>query len=297
MTMNKMVRLFLLLSVLALLGLPGTSVRALQGATGIADPSTITKVNGVYHIFGTGNGIYHITSTDLVNWAVAPAVFPSAWPSWINTSVPGFSGTFWAPEVHYMNGMYYLYYACSTFGSQTSAIGLATSPDMSTWTDQGAVVTSNSSHPYNAIDPAIFQDANNNLWLVFGSHWRGIYAGQLSATTGKLLNTTFYNLANNNQAEASYVVRNGSYYYLFYNVGACCQGVNSTYQVMMGRSTNPLGPYLDKNGTSLTNGGGTLFLSTSGRYIGPGVWGYSARTGSATSATTTMTATPMASRH
>jgi arabinan endo-1,5-alpha-L-arabinosidase len=207
-------------------------------------------------------------------------VFPTAqWPSWINTYVSGFNGTFWAPEVFFLNGKYYIYYACSTFGSRVSAIGLATSTDLSNWSDQGVVVFSNNSTPYNTIDPAVFQDANANVWLVFGSYWSGIWMAQLDPTTGKRLNATLTNVATVNDAEASFVIRYGNFYYLFYNRGTCCAGTNSTYYIQVGRSTNPTGPYVDRNGAALASNSGTNFLSTSGRYIGPGQIGYFAENG------------------
>lgn len=206
---------------------------------------------------------------------MSPTVFPEGqWPSWINTYVPGFNGLFWAPEVFFFNGKYYIYYACSTFGSHVSAIGLATSTDLSNWTDQGMVIFSNNTTPYNTIDPAVLRDANGNLWLVFGSYWSGIWMAQLDPTSGKRLNSTLTNVANIGDAEASYVIRHGDFYYLFYNRGTCCAGTNSTYHIQMGRSTNPTGPYIDRNGMALSNNTGTNFLSTSGRYIGPGHLGY-----------------------
>lgn len=251
-----------------------SNVYALQGVYGIHDPSTIVKYNGVYHIWGTGNQIYHLTSPDLINWSTASTVFASGtWPSWINTYVSGFAGDFWAPECVYMNGKYYMYYACSTFGSKVSAIGVATSTDLVNWSDQGMVIYSNNSSAYNCIDPSVFTDASGNYWLTFGSHWSGIWMAQLNPSTGKRLNTTLYNVAGNGSSsehEAPYVVRSGGYYYLFFNRGACCNGVNSTYYVSMGRSTSPTGPYVDQNGVSLMSNGGTVVLSTSGKYIGPG---------------------------
>lgn len=249
---------------------------ALQGLTGIHDPSTIIKRNGVYHVFGTGAQIYHLTSTDLINWTTASTVFASGtWPSWINTYVTDFAGTFWAPECVYMNGKYYLYYSCST-GGRPCAIGVATSTDLSTWTDQGVVVYSTTSSTYGSIDPSVFADASGNYWLTFGSHLTGIWLAQLNTSTGKRLNSILYNIAGSSSTdmEASYVIKNGSYYYLFYNRGICCNGTSSTYYVQMGRSTSPTGPYVDKNGTSLLSGGGTTVLSTSGNYIGPGQIGY-----------------------
>jgi arabinan endo-1,5-alpha-L-arabinosidase len=256
------------------------SASALHGAIGIHDPSSIIQRNGVYHLWGTGNQIYHLTSTDLVGWTVAPTVFPAGqWPAWINSYVPGFSGHFWAPEIFFLNGKYYVYYSCSTFGSRISAIGLATSTDLTTWTDQGMVVFSNDTTPYNAIDAAVFQDANRNLWLVFGSHWSGIWMAQLDPTTGKRLNSTLTNVVPVNDAEAGFVIRRDGFYYLFYNRGICCAGTNSTYNILVGRSTNPTGPYVDRNGSALGNNSGTPFLSTSGRYIGPGHAGHFAENG------------------
>jgi arabinan endo-1,5-alpha-L-arabinosidase len=257
-------------------------VYALQGANGAHDPSTIVKSGNTYWIFTTGDGIYGMYSTDLVSWTPGPRpVFAiGTWPSWINAKVPGFAGNFWAPECKFMNGKYYLYYSCSTFGSRVSTIGLATnvtldpaSPNYK-WEDQGEVVSTNASSAVNAIDPALFEDADGKLWLTYGSFFGGIRATQLDKITGKPLDlATQYALANGG-VEASYIIRNGSYYYLFINRGACCQGVNSTYNVQVGRSTSPTGPYLDKNGVSLNSNGGTSVLVTSGHYIGPGQVGF-----------------------
>jgi len=267
---------FGLLLVLLLLAVAKPSY-ALQGATQCHDPSTIVKSGNTYWIFTTGDGIYSMSSTDLVNWTPGPRpVFPlGTWPSWINARVPGFAGNFWAPECKFMNGKYYLYYSCSTFGSRVSAIGLATnvtldpsSPNYQ-WVDEGEVISTSSTSTVNAIDPALFEAADGTLWLTYGSFFGGIRATQLNPTTGKLLGTSQFALANGG-VEAAYIIRNGTYYYLFINRGACCQGINSTYNVLVGRSTSPSGPYLDKNGVSLNNGGGTSVLSTSGRYIGPG---------------------------
>ncbi|RZK33087.1 MAG: arabinan endo-1,5-alpha-L-arabinosidase, partial [Hymenobacter sp.] len=220
------------LLVLALVIFSGQSAFALQGANGAHDPSTIVKRNGVYHVWTTGNQIYHITSTDLVNWTVAPTVFAAGtFPGWINSYVPGFQGNFWAPECVLRNGVYYMYYSCSLGGRQC-AIGLATSPDLSTWTDQGMVVYSDNVSPWGSIDPAIFTDANGRLWMAFGSHLNGNYLIELDPATGKRLNTTIQNIAGASpycENEASYMMQHGGYYYLFYNKGICCAGVTSTY--------------------------------------------------------------------
>ncbi len=262
-----------------LLGGAGRPAAALQGLRGAHDPSTIIKAGNTYWVFATGQGISSLSSTDLVNWTPGPAVFlNNAYPGWINGKVPNFAGFFWAPECVFQNGKYYLYYSCSTFGSRVSAIGLAInatldprSPDYR-WVDQGVVIATNNGSAVNAIDPAIFHDDANNLWLTYGSYSGGIRITQLDAATGKWLGLNQYAVANSgsNGVEASYVKQHGSYYYLFVNRGTCCQGSNSTYYIQVGRSLLPGGPFLDKRGLDLNSSGGTTVLAVSGRYVGPG---------------------------
>lgn len=260
-----------LLLILILIG-PARALE-LRGATGIHDPSTILKRDGVYHVWGTGDGVIHLTSPDLITWSAGPPVFaPGKWPGWINKYVPDFKGFFWAPECYYLNGQYYLYYSCST-GKRPSAIGLATSPDLTNWTDRGMIVHSDERSPYGSIDAAIFRDVGSNLWLAFGSHLKGIWLAPLDPKTGKRRGDTLYNVATHFEAEAAYLLRRGAYYYLFYNIGVCCAGMNSTYRILMGRSKTITGPYLDRDGKDLARGGGTLFLGTDGEHIGAGHFG------------------------
>ena len=273
------VRHWLRLSLLLLLvGWLRPDAHALQGAQGVHDPSTIVKEGNKYWVFATGQGIYNMYSTDLVNWTPSPrAVFTNnAYPSWINTKVPGFQGNFWAPECIFMNGKYYLYYSCSTFGSKVSAIGLATNVTLDpsnpnyNWVDEGEVISTNAGSTVNAIDPAVFRDTNNNVWFTYGSFFGGLRTVQLTAATGKIMSgATQYAVANGG-VEAACLTKRGNYYYMFINRGACCNGINSTYYILVGRSTSPTGPFLDQNGVSLNNNGGTVVLNVSGRYVGPG---------------------------
>lgn len=242
------------------------------GANTIQDPSAIIKLNGVYHIWGTGNQITHSTSTDLVNWVTAPTVFASGtWPAYINSTIASFAGYFWASQCYLLNGQYYMYYSCS-MGQNPCIIGVATSKDLNTWTDQGAVITSLAGSVYETVHPAIFTDAKNIPWLAFGSHLKGIYVTQLNPQSGKVVNSTVTNIAGSAACdyEAPFVITGGIYYYLFFNTGNCCAGTSSTYNIKMGRATAIGGPYLDKAGINLLSAGGTAVLSTSGKYIGPG---------------------------
>ena len=249
----------------------------LRGYLSAHDPSTITQCKSRYYLFSTGQGILSKSSADKVFWTPGPPVFASA-PAWTTTAVPGFAGLFWAPDLLYFSNQYHLYYAVSTFGSQVSAIGLVTSPTLDPtdpsyhWTDQGPVIASTNGSPYNTIDPSFTWDNSGNLWMAFGSYWSGIYLVQLNSTTGLRVSPSSptYQLAYNSSIEASYLWRRGGYYYLFVNWGSCCSGVNSTYNIRVGRSTSVTGPYLDKNGISMANNGGTLFLQGTGKYTGPG---------------------------
>ncbi len=237
------------------------------------DPSTMIAGGGRYWIFTTGDGVWCMSSsnTNFSDWRAEPTPYTkTSWPSWIKTYVPNFAGTFWAPEVINYNGEYRMYYSCSTFGSKNSCIGLATASSLSgPWTDKGVVVYSNSGTSENAIDAAIYAGS----YLVYGSFFGGIRLAEISST-GKPRNSTRYALASGD-AEAPYIIKNGSYYYLFINRGSCCQGANSTtYRIQVGRSTSITGPYLDKTGKNLNSGGGSDVVKTTGRYIGPGHFGY-----------------------
>jgi hypothetical protein len=267
--------------LLAFLG-RGAAQIPLQGDFFVHDPSPMIKCNGRYYIYFTGQNISSISSPDKTNWSAGPSVFNGTnSPAWTTNAVPGFTGFFWAPDVVSLNGGYYLYYAVSTFGSQVSAIGLATNSTLDPgapgyeWVDQGPVIQSGSGVNYNAIDPGVLLLENGQLWMSFGSFWGGIELIQLNPATGKRIssNSSVFSLATHPPStaiEASYLVQTNGLYYLFVNWDDCCDGVDSTYNIRVGRSSSITGPYLDQNGVSMAFGGGTLFLESTGRFIGPG---------------------------
>jgi arabinan endo-1,5-alpha-L-arabinosidase len=185
---------------------------------------------------------------------------------------------YWAPDVIHIGDRYLLYYSVSVFGKKTSAIGLATNATLDPddpkfgWHDEGAVISCDGRQDYNTIDPGILLDRDNKLWLVFGSYWSGIKLIELDPTTGKRIapDSPMYALAHAKDIEASYIYRHGDDYFLFVNWGQCCRGVNSTYNIRVGRSKKVTGPYLDKDGKDMMEGGGSLFAGTDGAFIGPG---------------------------
>ncbi|HZZ26912.1 MAG TPA: family 43 glycosylhydrolase [Pirellulales bacterium] len=268
-----------------LVACPRHSFAQLSGEIDAHDPSDVIEDGSTYYYFATGQGIVSRSSTDLTSWTTGPSVFATQ-PAWTTAAVPGFSGFFWAPDVIFQNNQYYMYYAVSTFGSKVSAIGLATSPTLNpsapnyAWTDQGAVIQSGNSSNFNAIDPYILQDTDGHMWMSYGSYNAGIFVVEMDPSTGKrLAGAVPVNVADNTSIEASALIKHGNYYYLMVNWGTCCSGIDSTYEVRMGRSTSPTGPFLDQNGVNLLNGGGTLFYDDDGARVGPGQFAFSTNNG------------------
>lgn len=242
------------------------------------DPSTIVKCKNEYWFFCTGHGIPSYRSKDLVTWQPGPMIFREPRP-WVKEAVPAHRTgmDFWAPDVIEVGGRYLLYYSASTFGKNTSAIAVATNATLDPddprykWEDQGVVFRSAPPDNFNAIDPAVIHDGKR-LWLTFGSFWSGIKLIELDPTTGKRISpdSKIYSLANNPQIEAPYIYKHGRNYYLFVNWGFCCRGINSTYEIRIGRSRSITGPYLDKEGKDLLASGGTLLLGSQAPMVGPG---------------------------
>jgi arabinan endo-1,5-alpha-L-arabinosidase len=165
-----------------------------------------------------------------------------------------------------------LYYAVSAFGRNTSVIGLATnltldpaSPDYK-WEDQGLVLRSTPGvDDFNAIDPNLVVENADNVWLNWGSFWGGIKMRMLDPATGKLSgkDETLYSLCVRPQSkavEAPFLIKHGDWWYLFVSYDYCCRGVKSDYKVVVGRAAKITGPYVDEQGKSLLEGGGTLVV-------------------------------------
>lgn len=241
------------------------------------DPSSIVRCGDEYWLFSTGNLVSSWRSKDLEEWQRGPRVF-SNMPTWVRDVVPDQRGHFWAPDIIKLKDRYLLYYSVSSFGKNTSAIALASTttldPDDEAfgWTDHGIVIQSSSRDNFNAIDPAIVMTDAGQLWMSFGSYWSGLKLVQLDSQTGKRISpdSELYSLARNRDIEAAHIFQHDGWYYLFLNWGKCCRGVDSTYNIRVGRSKKITGPYLDKNGADMMDRAGSLLLKTEGPFIGPG---------------------------
>ncbi len=261
-----------------MVGLSRPSSLAQEGAVrGVHDPCII-KEGDTYYLFSTGPGIPVRRSQDLYHWERADRVF-EANPDWFSQEVPGSRGA-WAPDIAFFEGTYHLYYSVSTYGSNHSCIGLATNQTLDPshpeyeWVDHGPVLRSTRRDNFNAIDPNVVLDERQEPWLAFGSFWSGIKLTRLDAGTGKPAEPSrLISLASRPRpgaVEAPFLVRRDGFYYLFASFDECCKGVNSTYNIVVGRSKDLAGPYLDREGRPMTDGGGTRILGTSGRVRGPG---------------------------
>jgi len=244
---------------------------ALTGNVGAHDPCII-KEGSTWWVFATGTGIPIKYSSNGLAWTQGVQRFGSAL-SWWTTYAPGMgTNNVWAPMCFYYGGRYWLYYSVSVFGLKTSAIGLTSCSSIAKgdWRDDGMVISSNSSSAYNAIDPDVSVDASGNLWLSFGSWSNGIYVIKLSTSTMKPTGSATQIALKSGGIEGSNIMYNGGYYYLFASYGLCCQGVNSTYKIGVGRATSITGPYYDKSGVAMKSGGYTLLDGGNSRWVGPG---------------------------
>lgn len=263
------------------------NVKAQQSIKGISvhDPVMI-KQDSIYYLFSTGNGIKVQSTKDLQNWKQEKPVFSAA-PEWAIQLIPDFKGHIWAPDISYHYDQYYLFYSVSTFGKNSSAIGVATNKTLNAldpnfkWVDHGKVIQSipGKTH-WNAIDPNIITDEAGNFWLTFGSFWDGIKMVQLTKDLLSI-DTSIHKIetiasqkkkgeTGNNAIEAPFLFKKNNYYYLFASIDYCCKGEASTYKMIVGRSKDIRGPYVDQLGAALTNGGATILLMGNENWHGVG---------------------------
>ena len=270
----------------------------------VHDPVMAKGENGRYYIFSTGMNVGVISSADMKEWKLEPPAL-SETPAWAVDTVRGYRGHTWAPDISYHRGLWHLYYSCSTFGKNGSAIGLAVnktldpqSPDFK-WEDKGMVIASHRRiDNFNAIDPNLIVDQKGNPYLTFGSFWDGIQLVKLSKkdfqtpvekphtiarrmgrklTLAELNDVQNYTVEGNdtieageNAIEAPFIFKHGDYYYLFVSFDYCCRGERSTYKTVYGRSKKVTGPYLDKKGQPMERGGGTLLFGPDAEFFGIG---------------------------
>jgi len=245
-------------------------------ARDIPDPSVI-RVGNMYYAAGTTSDfapIYPLyESTDLVNWKQIGSAFYEV-PAWA-------SRNFWAPELYFKDGTFYLYYTAKRKTDGISCIGVATTKDLRKgFTDQGIIVDWGK----EAIDGFVFQDNDQKMyicWKAYGLNKERpieILASELSADclslVGEHFSLTRYDEGWKGEgAEGECLIKHNGYYYLLYSVGGCCDN-RCTYRVMVSRSKNlKTGweqyskPILQGNDTWKCPGHGTLATTPDERFF------------------------------
>ncbi|KAJ5396413.1 Glycoside hydrolase family 43 [Penicillium cosmopolitanum] len=249
-----------------------------SGSCNVHDPSLIQRSSdGTYFRFSTGNKISYASASSIKGpWTAIGSVVPAG----SSIDLDG-NDDLWAPDAQLVNGVYYVYYAVSTFGSQNSAIGLATSDTMNlnSWTDKGTTgISSSSSKAYNAIDPNLI-NVDGTYYMNFGSFWHDLYQAPMNSAATKVASSSYniaYDSSGTHAQEGAYMYKYGSYYYLFYSSGICCgydtsrPASGAEYKIKVCRSTSATGNFVDKSGTACTSGGGTVVLESHGTVYGPG---------------------------
>ena len=243
----------------------------------LADPAVIRdSQTGKVQAYGTqdkwadGEGsrvVPILESQDMIHWNQVGNAFTQK-PTWKE------EGGIWAPDVHLVDGKYHLYYSYSTWGDLNPGVGLAIADAASgPFVDQGKLFTSKDLQVPNSIDPFYIQDKGKK-YLFWGSFSdtpeQGIYVIELSPDGKGIKQETKHKIAAGD-FEASTVHKRNDYYYFIGSKGSCCEGVNSSYHVLVARSKNLLGPYLDKQGNDITRrGNGSLMLQKNEEFVGTG---------------------------
>jgi arabinan endo-1,5-alpha-L-arabinosidase len=255
------------------------------------DPTVQRAADGTFYAYATGCKAKK--STDLVKWTDVSGVISR--PTWNDSTYIDADGnskkdsySLWAADVSYVDGKYVCFYASALWGNGSrTGIGVAVGDTPTKFTDKGKVFRSTEIGVKNSIDPCYVEEFDKK-YLVWGS-FNDICIVEL---TDDALAVKNFNPINNPQPNGSWtrhkgvtklaggafegamIYKRGQYYYLFCSVGSCCEGENSTYRTVVGRSTKLMGPYVNKQGGNMTSDNYTTILKgndgATGRWKGPG---------------------------
>ena len=267
-TMRKMKTSLTIMSkhalALCLMAAVTVAGKAQTGAPYIHDPSTIAECDGKYYTFGTGCG--GLISDD--GWS---------WHS--GAERPGGGA---APDVLKIGDRYLIIYGATGGGlggghnSRILTMWNKTldpkSPDFR-FTDPIEVAASDGMEDQDAIDPGMLLDpVTGRLWVSYGTYFGTIRLIELHPATGeRVKGNRERDIAID--CEATDLIWRDGWYYLLGTHGTCCDGVNSTYNIVVGRSRSVEGPYLDNMGRDMLQGGGRMVLAAGHRMCGPGHFG------------------------
>ena len=237
-----------------------------------ADPTVIRTVDGFY-LYATHTDIYWVAiyfSKDLVNWEFKRTAFRNA----TKPQIPG-GGAFWAPEIRHINGKYVLYFSWAKWGdgdASYTAVATSDSP-LGDFVNSKELLTKED-FGSNCIDQFYYEE-DNKKYMFVGS-FNGIYVTELtddglSVKRNENGTPTLKKQVCGKAFEGTNIYKKNGYYYLFASINNCCDGERSRYKVVVGRSQDLLGPYLDKSGKDMINNAWELVLEGDGqKFFGPG---------------------------
>ena len=247
------------------------------------DPTVQRALDGTFYSYATG--CQCTRSSDLVSWTKVSGVISR--PTWNDsTKADGTKDYYsmWAADVNYIDGKYVCYYASALWGNGSrTGIGVAVGDTPTKFTDKGKLFRSTEIGVKNSIDPCYVEEFDKK-YIVWGS-FNDICIAEL---TDDALAIKDFSPINNPQPNGSWtrhkgvtklaggafegamIYKRGKYYYLFCSVGSCCEGQNSTYRTVVGRSTRLTGPYVNKEGGQMTSDNYTTIISGNDRWKGPG---------------------------
>ncbi len=252
-----------LATAFALMAFP-SMLQAQVGQPYIHDPSTLAECDGKYYTFGTGGG--GLISED--GW------------TWNGGAVRPGGGA--APDVLKIGDRYLVIYGATGGGLGGGHNGRIltmwnktldpNSPDFK-YTEAIEVCSSDGMEDNDAIDPGLLLDpTTGRLWASYGTYFGTIRLIELDPVTGKRVS------GNKEQdiaidCEASDLIYRDGWYYLLGTHGTCCDGVNSTYNIVVGRAKSVTGPYIDNVGRDMFHGGGKMVIAAGDRKTGAGHFG------------------------
>lgn len=240
-----------------------------------ADPTVIRTEEGFY-LYATQTNSYWIPiyfSKDLVNWEFKRSAFRNATKPKPDV-LPG-GGAFWAPEIRYINGKYVLYFSWAKWGDGSisyTAVATSDSPVGDFLNAKPLLITDDFGS--NCIDQFYYEE-DGKKYMFVGS-FNGIYVTELTDDGLSVKRDADGKLVLKKQVcgrafEGTNIYKKGKYYYLFASINNCCDGINSRYKVVVGRSEKLLGPYVDRKGKDMLDNSWELVLGGDGEtFFGPG---------------------------
>ena len=234
----------------------------------LPDPTVIHAEDGYFYLYATEDthNVPIYRSKDLVKWRYAGTAFTDATRPM--DFVP--NGGIWAPDINYINGQYVLYYSKSEWGKTWDCgIGVAVSDRPNGgFHDAQKLFISSEVGIENCIDPFFIQDDGRN-YLFWGS-FHDIYGVELTEDGLAIKEGCTPQKIAGGLIEATMIYKRNGYYYLIGSAGSCCNGANSTYHLVMTRSRELFGPYVDRNGRSAIGDNFSPLLNASSQVYGPG---------------------------